>query len=137
MRTKINRIDLLVSLVARLAISCLPLAAAGQTARPHLSDAEVVRRIDAYVAPLAKHELSGTLLVARGNRILVERSFGLANYELGVRFTPATPTNIASITKPFQATITLSSGTVQVIVIQRACATLRIPRTQSPTTSPR
>lgn len=86
--------------VACLAISSLPLAASAQAKRPRLSDAEIVGRVNAYVAPLANHELSGTLLVARGNRILVERAFGFANYELGVRFTPATPTNVASITKP-------------------------------------
>jgi CubicO group peptidase (beta-lactamase class C family) len=90
----------LVKLVALLATSFLPLAASAQAKRPRLSDAEVVRRVNAYLAPLANHELSGTLLVARGNRILIERSFGLANYELGVPFTPATPTNVASITKP-------------------------------------
>src|SRR5436190_1738142 len=65
-----------------------------------VDDATLVRRIDAYVAPLAAHELSGTLLVARGGRVLVERSFGFANHELSVPFTPTTPTNVASITKP-------------------------------------
>src|SRR5437868_8460846 len=89
-----------VKLVGLLAASLLPLAASGQAKRPRVSDAEVVRRVNAYVAPLANHELSGTLLVARSNRILVERSFGLANYEVGVPFTPTTPTNVASITKP-------------------------------------
>jgi CubicO group peptidase (beta-lactamase class C family) len=98
MRTKISGTDL-VELVACLAISLLPLAAPAQAKQPRLSDAEVVRRVNAYVAPLAR-DLSGTLLVARGNRILIERSFGLSNYELGVRFIPATPTNIASLTKP-------------------------------------
>jgi CubicO group peptidase (beta-lactamase class C family) len=83
----------------------LPLTASAQAKQARLSDAEVVRRVNAYIAPLANHELSGTLLVARGNRILIERSFGFANYELGVRFTPATPTNIASITKPLTAII--------------------------------
>ena len=90
---------------AGLAISLLPLVATAQTKRPRLSDAEIVRRVSAYVAPLANNELSGTLLVARGNRILLERSFGFANYELGVRFTPTTPTNIASITKPLTVII--------------------------------
>jgi CubicO group peptidase (beta-lactamase class C family) len=89
-----------MKLVAGVAIPFLPLIASPQAKRPPLSDGEVVRRVNAYVAPLANHELSGTLLVARGNRILLERSFGLANYELGVRFTPTTPTNVASITKP-------------------------------------
>jgi len=64
------------------------------------SDADLVRRIETYVAPLAAHELSGTLLVARGDRVLVEKSFGYASYELRVPFTPTTPTNVASITKP-------------------------------------
>jgi len=90
----------MMKLVAGLAISFLPLVAPAQTGQPRLSDAEVVRRVNDYVTPLANHELSGTLLVARGNRILIERSFGFANYELGVRFTPTTPTNVASITKP-------------------------------------
>jgi CubicO group peptidase (beta-lactamase class C family) len=82
-----------------------PLLAGAQTAqRP--SDEELVRRVESYVAPLAPHELSGTLLVARGDRVLVERSFGFANYELGVTFTPTTPTNVASITKPLTIIIT-------------------------------
>jgi len=89
----------LATLIAPLAISFLPITISAQS-KPRLSDAEVVRRVNEYVAPLAARELSGTLLVARGNRILVERSFGFANYELGVRFPPATPTNVASITKP-------------------------------------
>src|SRR5256714_964353 len=90
----------LVKIVGGFALCLVPLAISAQTKRPRLSDAEVVRRVNAYVAPLANHELSGTLLVARGNRILLERSFGFSNYELAVRFTPTTPTNVASITKP-------------------------------------
>jgi CubicO group peptidase (beta-lactamase class C family) len=89
-----------LTVVARYALSFLPMIASAQAKRPRLSDAEVVRRVNDYIAPLAQHELSGTLLVARGNRILLQRAFGLANYELGVRFRTRTPTNIASITKP-------------------------------------
>jgi CubicO group peptidase (beta-lactamase class C family) len=87
-------------------LMCLsPLLAGAQTVqRP--SDEELVRRVESYVAAFAAHELSGTLLVARGDRVLVERSFGFANYELGVRFTPTTPTNVASITKPLTVIIT-------------------------------
>ena len=68
-------------------------------------DASLTRSIEAYVAPLAAHELSGTLLVARGKHVLVEKSFGMANYELSVPFTTSTPTNVASITKPLTAII--------------------------------
>jgi CubicO group peptidase (beta-lactamase class C family) len=83
----------------------VPLLAGAQTTR-RPSDEELIRRVESYVAPFAAHELSGTLLVARGDRVLVERSFGFANYELGVRFTPTTPTNVASITKPLTVIIT-------------------------------
>ncbi len=83
------------------AISCLCLAPAiawAQVSRP--GNAELNRRIAAYVAPLAAHELSGTVLVARGSHVIYERSFGFANHELGVPFTPTTPSNVASVTKP-------------------------------------
>jgi len=95
----------ILKVVPRLALFLVPLTSSAQARRPRLSDAEVVRRVNAYIAPLAEHELSGTLLVARGNRILLERAYGLANYELGVRFTPSNPTNIASITKPLTVII--------------------------------
>src|SRR3954462_1544211 len=91
--------------IALLVAAPLPLLAGAQT--PHRpSDAELTRRIEAYIAPFAANELSGTLLVARGDRVLIERSFGFANYEQGVRFTPTTPTNVASITKPLTIIIT-------------------------------
>src|ERR1044071_2228528 len=86
--------------LAFLAPLCCAVALSAQSA-PRLDDRTLVRRIDAYLAPLAAHELSGTLLVARGERVLLERSFGMASHEHGVPFTPATPTNVASITKPF------------------------------------
>lgn len=82
----------------------LPVMVLGQGA-PRVDDAELVQRVEAYVAPLAANELSGTLLVARGNRVLIEKSYGFANYELRVPFTPSTPTNIASITKPLTVII--------------------------------
>ena len=82
-------------------------ALSAQTAVHRPDDATLVRRIEAYVAPLAAHELSGTLLVARGDRVLMERSFGMASYEHGVAFTPATPANVASITKPFTIIIAM------------------------------
>jgi CubicO group peptidase (beta-lactamase class C family) len=89
-----------------ISLMCLSPLLAGAQAAQRPSDEELVRRVESYVAPFAAHELSGTLLVARGDRVLVERSFGFANYELGVRFTPTTPTNVASITKPLTVIIT-------------------------------
>jgi len=83
--------------------------ATGQTQAPPPSppapaplDADALRKkIDAYLQPLvADGHVSGTLLLARGSEILYERSFGMANYELGVPNTPDTRFCIASITKP-------------------------------------
>jgi CubicO group peptidase (beta-lactamase class C family) len=91
---------------ARVAmIVCLaPVVVGAQAARPN--DAELARRVDSYIAPLAAREISGTVLVARGSRVLYEKSFGYANHELKVPFTTSTPTNVASITKPLTIIIT-------------------------------
>src|SRR3982074_571132 len=85
-------------------VSLVPLLVGAQTQRP--TDAELVHRVQAYFAPFAAHELSGTLLVARGDRVLLEQSFGFANHELGVPSPPTTPKNVAPITKPLTIIIT-------------------------------
>jgi CubicO group peptidase (beta-lactamase class C family) len=59
-------------------------------------------RIDAYVQPYVALDLfQGTVLVARGDRVLYEKGYGFANVELGVRNTPAQVFRIASLTKVF------------------------------------
>jgi CubicO group peptidase (beta-lactamase class C family) len=60
------------------------------------------RQIDAYVAPLAeRHLFSGVVLLAKGDQVLVNRAYGMANVEFGVPNTPETRFPIASITKRF------------------------------------
>src|SRR5690242_17930889 len=95
--------------LACLALVCSTSLSAQAASRP--DDATLVRRIEAYLSPLTAHELSGTLLVARGDRVLLERSYGFASHELAVPFTAATPTNVASITKPL--TIIIASRLVE------------------------
>jgi CubicO group peptidase (beta-lactamase class C family) len=72
-------------------------------ATPAGADAkDLARKIDAVVAPYAEHDLfAGVVLLARGDRILAERAYGLANTEFGVPVTPTTRFPIASITKRF------------------------------------
>ncbi len=78
------------SLTLSLALACLPPDAA-----------ETAKRIDAYVAPyVAAGHLSGHLLVAKGDEVIYERSFGFANREHGVAIGPETRFNVASISKP-------------------------------------
>ena len=65
-------------------------------------DPELAKSVDAYVAPyVAFHAFSGVILVAKGDAILLEKAWGMANYELGVPNTPDTRFRIASITKRF------------------------------------
>jgi CubicO group peptidase (beta-lactamase class C family) len=54
--------------------------------------------------PLVRsHDFAGAVLVARGDRVLFERGYGLANAELGVPNSPTTVFRIASLTKTFTA----------------------------------
>src|SRR5438105_4901971 len=60
------------------------------------------RAIDAYVTPFVdSHAFSGVVLLARGDSVLAERPYGMANYELGVPNRTDTRFRIASITKWF------------------------------------
>lgn len=60
--------------------------------------------IDAYLAPLVRaRDFAGVVLVARADRVLFEKGYGLANAELGTPNAPATVFRIASLTKTFTA----------------------------------
>ena len=50
---------------------------------------------------------SGVVLIAKGDSILFDKGFGMANYELNVSTTHHTVFNIASLTKPFTAVLAL------------------------------
>lgn len=79
-------------------------AASGQSAptSPARCDTSAARRVSEYLAPLASAgELSGTVLIAEGSCIVLENSYGMADYGARIRNTPATLFAIASITKPF------------------------------------
>lgn len=83
-----------------------PLVAEAESAR--LEAPELRDRIDAWARPFSEAgELSGTLLVARGDRVVYERSFGMANYELDVPNTPTTLFSVASVSKPLTAILAL------------------------------
>jgi len=61
-------------------------------------------RVDAYLAPYVKgNNFLGAVLIAQGDRILVNRAYGRANYELDVANSQATRFHIASMSKPFTA----------------------------------
>ena len=69
-----------------------------------LAHAEDARKaIDAYLARCERLGFSGSVLVLRDGRAVVERGCGLADRERGERVTPDTVFEIASATKPFTA----------------------------------
>ncbi len=63
--------------------------------------AGLAERIDSLARPEAAAELlSGVILVAKGDSILIQRSYGYANWELRAPNTAGIRFNIGSITKP-------------------------------------
>jgi CubicO group peptidase (beta-lactamase class C family) len=68
------------------------------------SDSEAARRVDDYMNALWQaRRYGGTVLVARGSRVLLARGYGLANAELGVANGPETVFRIGSLTKQLTA----------------------------------
>jgi CubicO group peptidase (beta-lactamase class C family) len=62
------------------------------------------QRVDAYFATaVASGDFAGSLLIARGDSVLVNKSYGLANIELNVPATARTRYIIASLTKTITA----------------------------------
>jgi CubicO group peptidase (beta-lactamase class C family) len=69
-----------------------------------LTDRDMASRLSAYLRPFDEsRNLSGTVLVARGGRVLFRQSYGMASYELHVPNSHETRYHIASVSKPFTA----------------------------------
>jgi len=84
----------IVPLVLLPSLVALPLAA----------QSALERRVDAYfAAAVAGHDFSGSVLIARGDSVLVRKGYGQANSELGVPARPDTRYMIASLTKTLTA----------------------------------
>lgn len=110
-----GRLAVTLGLLTVLGLSGFPAPAGAAGAEPASEEPSpgpaplaVEERVDAYVRPLAQAgELSGALLVAREGRVLYERAFGMASYELAAPNTPSTLFAVASITKPMTALVAI------------------------------
>lgn len=61
-------------------------------------------RVDAYLKPyLEVRNFSGSVLIAKGGKVLLSKGYGMASYEYNVPDTPRTKFQIASMSKPFTA----------------------------------
>lgn len=76
------------------------LVAASSTAAP--TGPELQKQLDAYIRPFLTHNaFSGVVLLAKDDQVLLNRAYGMANYELGVPNTVETRFRVASITKKY------------------------------------
>ena len=90
-------------LLVALAASSLPLPAgrAATTPATPAHDHALETAVDAYLKPLIGLDLfQGVVLVARGEHVALEKGYGWANVELGVRNGPVQVFRIASLSKP-------------------------------------
>lgn len=81
----------------------VPLSVAAEPPAVKRSDAELRQELDRLMTRLEAFGFSGSLLVARDGRIVLEKGYGFADREKGVPFTADTVTCIGSITKQFTA----------------------------------
>lgn len=75
---------------------------------PSPSNGPLGARVDEFVRPyVATNNFTGVILVARGDIVLFERGYGLADPEHGVANSPRSRFHIASVTKAFTAAAVL------------------------------
>ena len=64
---------------------------------------ELGARLDAYMTRLSAFGMSGSLLVAKGGEVILDKGYGLADRKRGVPVEPSTPFMIGSLSKQFTA----------------------------------
>lgn len=90
--------------LALLLVCCTALVVPADAGQGH-KYGWIKQDLKAYFQDLTDQKLfSGTVLVARDGKILLEQGYGLANYEENVRNRPRTVVAIASLTKAFAST---------------------------------
>jgi CubicO group peptidase (beta-lactamase class C family) len=92
-----------MTVVAPLVVAlAFALQAQAAAPAPRECPAKGLPRVDQYLEPLIMSgEISGTLLVARGDCVVMEKSYGMSDRRRNIENTPTTLYAIASITKPF------------------------------------
>ncbi len=90
----------LTALVAWVGSAALP--EAGALPAVTVADPGLEAAVDAYFAPLLQEDLiSGSVLIARGDDILLAKGYGMANREHEIPNTPQTKFRLGSVTKQF------------------------------------
>lgn len=90
-----------------LAASCL-LGSAGLSAEPSKDEAALKARLDQIANSYTpKNAFMGTVLVVEGDRVLLDKGYGLASLEWQVPNAPEAKFRLGSLTKQFTATLIL------------------------------
>ena len=88
----------------RFLLAMLLLIATPPSTAAAVTDSDLAKRVDAYMAPLAAaHDFNGVVLIARGEKVIVRKAYGLADWELNVPMSGRSRFRVASITKTFTA----------------------------------
>ncbi len=85
----------------RQLLLCLLLSALG---RAEGLDARLEQIVQSYVA---KHQFMGTVLLAKGDTVILDRGYGSANLEWNIPNSPTTKFRLGSVTKQFTAACVL------------------------------
>jgi len=65
---------------------------------------DITKEVDAYMNALVEKQIfSGSILIAKGGKVLVNKGYGMANYEHDIPNTGETKFRIGSVTKQFTA----------------------------------
>ena len=87
-------------------LALLPIGVCRAHAQRTPDGRSLAARVDALAAPeAAAGRLSGTLLIVRGNHVLVDRTWGFADWERRVPNSPSTRFGVGSITKVMTKTL--------------------------------
>jgi len=71
---------------------------------PDARPQDITKKADAYMTPLVEKQIfSGSILIAKGGKILVNKGYGMANYEQDIPNNGKTKFRIGSVTKQFTA----------------------------------
>ncbi len=85
-------------------LAVMTAAALSLSAQTAGNDRTIESQVDAYLKPyLDLNGFSGSILIAKGGRVLLRQGYGLANYELNVPCTPQTKFHLGSVSKTFTA----------------------------------
>jgi CubicO group peptidase (beta-lactamase class C family) len=84
--------------LALASTACTPVAPVA-TVAPSFDDRAFSDALDKQLSALEAEGFGGAVVIEQGQRVVFSRGYGYANREAGVRFTPDTVAQVASITK--------------------------------------